>query len=93
MSTQSDRDARVTTLASQDLPEVWVGSAAEKAGDVVVAVAAGHSVDEVSNFDNLIHNHGDDPGWLSSSRREPRANRDETRVRVIRVATEAPARR
>jgi hypothetical protein len=30
---------RVTKLASQDLPEVWVGSAAEKAGDVVVAVA------------------------------------------------------
>ena len=27
-------------------------------------LAAGHSVDEIANFDNLIHNHGDDPAWL-----------------------------
>lgn len=27
-------------------------------------LAAGHSVDEVRNFDKLIHNHGDDPAWL-----------------------------
>lgn len=27
-------------------------------------LAAGHSVDDVSSFDNLIHDHGDDPMWL-----------------------------
>lgn len=27
-------------------------------------LAAGHSLDEVANFDALIHNHGDDPVWL-----------------------------
>jgi hypothetical protein len=27
-------------------------------------LAAGHNVDEVTSFDNLIHNHGDDPAWL-----------------------------
>jgi hypothetical protein len=27
-------------------------------------LAAGHSVDEISQFDGLIHNHGDDPVWL-----------------------------
>ena len=28
-------------------------------------LAAGHSVAEVASFDQLIHPHGDDPGWLT----------------------------
>jgi hypothetical protein len=27
-------------------------------------LAAGHNVNDVSSFDGLIHNHGDDPAWL-----------------------------
>lgn len=27
-------------------------------------LVAGHSVDEITSFGNLIHNHGDDPAWL-----------------------------
>jgi hypothetical protein len=27
-------------------------------------LAAGHNIDDIAKFDGLIHNHGNDPGWL-----------------------------
>jgi hypothetical protein len=37
----------------------------EEAAYLWKALAAGHSVTEVQQFDALIHDHGDRPGWLS----------------------------
>ncbi|MFE6872746.1 hypothetical protein ACFVFS_40165, partial [Kitasatospora sp. NPDC057692] len=36
----------------------------EERAYLMKALAAGHSYDEVKRFDDLIHEHADDPGWL-----------------------------
>ncbi|MFB7665305.1 hypothetical protein ACFC1R_15325 [Kitasatospora sp. NPDC056138] len=53
----SDQARFKTLLANAKSPE--------EAAFLRKALAAGHSMDEVEQFDGLIHPHGDDPAWLA----------------------------
>lgn len=65
------------------------GKSSQEQAYLMKPLAAGHSVDEITSFDNLIHNHGDDPAWLQEHL-TPMTNGDDQHPDLTIVAAHGP---